>query len=164
MLPGEGRNRSCLRGAGGFPPTVVKVLDSCPTYAGCRLIEAFFERGVGLGTHGGASQTDVLVLTQLTDGFGVIAVEGKARESFDKPVSNWNTGAGNRSGSTPYVASSDSTRPKSPSSTTNSSTERCPRSSRHGGMTRAKRSCLFIPSTEMTVGSMRTRHSPLRLG
>ncbi len=81
-------------GAGGFPPTVVKVLASCPTYAGCRLIEAFFEREVDLGTKGRPSQTDLLVLAQLADGLGVIAVEGKALEPFGQLVSEWSDGAG----------------------------------------------------------------------
>jgi hypothetical protein len=81
-------------GARGFPPAVVEVLASCPTYAACRLIEAFFEREVDLGTKGRPSQTDLLVLAQLADGLGVIAVEGKAREPFGQLVSEWNDGPG----------------------------------------------------------------------
>ena len=81
-------------GAGGFPPPVVEVLASCPNYAACRFIEAFFEREVDLGTKGRPSQTDLLVLAQLADGLGVIAVEGKAREPFGQLVSEWNDGPG----------------------------------------------------------------------
>ena len=81
-------------GAGGFPPHVAEVLESSSTYAGCRLVEAFFEREVELGTKGRPSQTDLLALVELGDGYGVIAVEGKARESFGPLVSAWNDGPG----------------------------------------------------------------------
>ena len=81
-------------GAGGVPPGVARVLDSCSTYAGCRLVEGFFEREVALKTKGRPSQTDLLALVQLADGYGVIAVEGKAREPFGDLVSTWNDGPG----------------------------------------------------------------------
>jgi hypothetical protein len=80
--------------AGGFPSNVEEVLASCSIYAGCRLVEGFFEREVQLGTKGRPSQTDLLVLVQLADGYGVIAVEGKAREPFGPHVSEWNNGPG----------------------------------------------------------------------
>jgi Domain of unknown function (DUF6946)/HD domain len=81
-------------GAGGIPLRVAEVLTSCDTYAGCRLVEAFFEREVDLGTKGRPSQTDLLALVQLSDGYGVIAVEGKAREPFGPIISKWNDGPG----------------------------------------------------------------------
>ena len=81
-------------GAGGIPPSVTNVLASCSTYAGCSLVEAFFEREVDLGTKGRPSQTDLLALVQLADGYGVIAIEGKAREPFGQLVSKWNDGSG----------------------------------------------------------------------
>lgn len=81
-------------GSDGFPPSVEDVLASSSTYAGCRLIEAFFEREVNLGTRGRPSQTDLLALVELTDGYGVIAVEGKAREPFGPLVSEWNDSPG----------------------------------------------------------------------
>jgi hypothetical protein len=81
-------------GARGFPKTVASVLASCSTYAECRLIEAFFEREVELGTKGRPSQTDLLALVELADGYCVIAVEGKAREPFGQLVSEWNDGPG----------------------------------------------------------------------
>jgi HD domain len=81
-------------GARGFPPSVVDVLGSSNIFAGCTLIEGFFEREVELGTKGRPSQTDLLALVQLADGYGVIAVEGKARESFGPLVSEWNDGPG----------------------------------------------------------------------
>ena len=73
---------------------VAEVLTPCDTYANCRLVEAFFEREVDLGTKGRPSQTDLLALVQLADGYGVIAVEGKAREPFGPLVSEWNDGSG----------------------------------------------------------------------
>ena len=81
-------------GAGGIPARVAEVLASCDSYANCRLVEAFFEREVDLGTKGRPSQTDLLALVQLGDGYGVIAVEGKAREPFGPLVSEWNDGPG----------------------------------------------------------------------
>jgi hypothetical protein len=84
-------------GAGGFPPNVERVLSSCTAYAGCTLVESFFEREVELGTRGRPSQTDLLALVQLEDGYGVIAVEGKAREPFDDVVSKWNDSPGRQS-------------------------------------------------------------------
>lgn len=85
-------------GAAHFPASVEATLGTSPTYAGCRLIEGFFEREVDLGTRGRPSQTDLLVLVELLgDGLGVIAVEGKAREPFGRRVSEWNDGAGKQS-------------------------------------------------------------------
>jgi Domain of unknown function (DUF6946)/HD domain len=81
-------------GAGDIPQQVANVLASSTTYSDCRLIEAFFEREVELGTKGRPSQTDLLALVQLADGYGVIAVEGKARESFGPLVSEWNDSSG----------------------------------------------------------------------
>jgi hypothetical protein len=81
-------------GAGGIPAQVAEVLASCDSYANFRLVEAFFEREVDLGTKGRPSQTDLLALVQLADGYGVITVEGKAREPFGPLVSEWNDGPG----------------------------------------------------------------------
>lgn len=81
-------------GARGVPPRVAAVLSTCAAYAGCELVEGFFEREVDLGTKGRASQTDLLALIRLGGGYGVIAVEGKAREPFGNYVRDWNTTAG----------------------------------------------------------------------
>jgi HD domain len=81
-------------GAAGFPSTVSKVLATSSTFAQCRLVEGLFEREVALSTKGHASQTDLLALVRLAEGYGVIAVEGKARESFGEPVSKWNDSPG----------------------------------------------------------------------
>lgn len=81
-------------GSGNIPPSVAAVLASARTYEGCIFIEGFFEREVELGTKGRPSQTDLLALVQLNDGYGVIAVEGKAREPFGELVSKWNDSPG----------------------------------------------------------------------
>lgn len=81
-------------GTGDLPSSVRKVLETCDAYAACSLVEGFFEREVELGTRGRPSQTDLLALVQLPDGYGVIAVEGKAREPFGELVSAWNDSVG----------------------------------------------------------------------
>lgn len=81
-------------GTGDLPFSVRKVLETCDAYAACSLVEGFFEREVELGTRGRPSQTDLLALVQLPDGYGVIAVEGKAREPFGELVSAWNDSVG----------------------------------------------------------------------
>ncbi|HEV7567353.1 MAG TPA: HD domain-containing protein, partial [Microbacteriaceae bacterium] len=80
-------------GAAGIPTRVRDVLATTPPYAECRLIEGFFEREVELGSAGNPSQTDLLALVELPDGYGVIAVEGKARETFGDLVSKWMEGS-----------------------------------------------------------------------
>ena len=52
-------------------------------------MEAKFEHHTDLGTPGRASQTDLLVLARTSDGLGVVAVEGKADESFGEIVDRW---------------------------------------------------------------------------
>ncbi len=80
--------------AGTIPKRVGDVLATSDIYADCRLIEGFFEREVPLGTTGRPSQTDLLAFVQLRDGYGVVAVEGKAREPFGPLVGDWNDGPG----------------------------------------------------------------------
>jgi hypothetical protein len=81
-------------GAGGIPDDVRAVLETSDIYAGCEFVEGFFEREVALGTPGRASQTDLMVLVRLAEGYGVVAVEGKAREPFGPKVRTWNDGPG----------------------------------------------------------------------
>jgi hypothetical protein len=79
-------------GAGNsFPPRVRAVLDTAPEYVGADLIDGFFEREVELGTAGRNSQTDLMIIAGLREQLAVIAVEGKAEESFATRVSEWNT-------------------------------------------------------------------------
>jgi hypothetical protein len=77
-------------GAGGFPNSVEVALRGSP-FAAARLIEGFFEREVDLGSRGHRSQTDLMLLVKLEDGYGVVAVEGKVDEPFGDVVAEWNT-------------------------------------------------------------------------
>jgi hypothetical protein len=77
-----------------FPKRVRAVLDTAPEYTGAELIDGFFEREVELGTAGRNSQTDLMVVAGLGSELGIIAVEGKAEESFAELVSEWNSTPG----------------------------------------------------------------------
>ena len=80
--------------ADDIPFPVRTVLDTCPAYRDAELVEGYFERKVDLRTKGRPSQTDLMVLVKLTDGLGVIAVEGKVDEPFGQLVSEWNNTPG----------------------------------------------------------------------
>ncbi len=73
-----------------FPKRVQSVLDTAPEYVGAELIDGFFEREVELGTAGRNSQTDLMVIAGLGSELGIIAVEGKAEESFAELIADWN--------------------------------------------------------------------------
>ena len=77
-----------------FPKRVRSVLETAPEYKGVELIDGFFEREVHLGTAGRNSQTDLMVVAGLGSELGIIAVEGKAEESFAELVSEWNDSPG----------------------------------------------------------------------
>jgi hypothetical protein len=77
-----------------FPTSVRAVLGTAPEYAHAELIDGFFEREVDLGTPGRNSQTDLMVVAGLGETLGIIAVEGKAEESFAEYVQDWNTSPG----------------------------------------------------------------------
>lgn len=76
-------------GANDIPATVRVVLESCPDYAGCRLVDGFFERSVDLRTRGRPSQTDLMLVVAGSRGLSIIGVEGKVNESFGPIVSEW---------------------------------------------------------------------------
>lgn len=75
--------------AQGLPAAVREVLAGCPHYAGAELIDGFFEREVDLGTPGRNSQTDLMVVLGIGDELAIMAVEGKAEESFGELVAEW---------------------------------------------------------------------------
>lgn len=66
----------------GFPDTVQATLNTCQEFQGAKLIEAYFEKKVDLGTPGRASQNDILAFADITNGKLVLAVEGKVKEPF----------------------------------------------------------------------------------
>lgn len=75
--------------AGGFPPTVARVLDTKPALKNLHLVEGFFEKSTPLGTPGRDSQTDLLLFCRSQDGDVVIGVEGKVDEPFGPVVGDW---------------------------------------------------------------------------
>jgi hypothetical protein len=80
----------------GFPPAVDQVLKTLSVFKSAQLIDAFLERQTDLGTPGRPSQTDLLAIVGLNNGLSVIAVEGKAGESFGKHVRQWRDGSPNK--------------------------------------------------------------------
>jgi hypothetical protein len=75
--------------ANGIPARVRAVLDSEAHYRGAAVAEGLFEHEVELGSPGRPSQTDLLVVLRLRCGYSVVAVEGKAGESFGPRISEW---------------------------------------------------------------------------
>ena len=77
-----------IRDVPGVPPRVAQVLASTP-FEIRRIVHGFFEREVALGTPGRRSQTDLMLLVEGPDGYAVIAVEGKALETFGPKIDAW---------------------------------------------------------------------------
>ncbi|MGI4758796.1 MAG: DUF6946 family protein [Janthinobacterium lividum] len=77
-----------------FPERVRELLNTATEYVGAQLVDGFFEREVDLGTPGRNSQTDLMVVAGIGRELAMIAVEGKAEESFAEIVSVWNNSAG----------------------------------------------------------------------
>jgi hypothetical protein len=93
----EGRSAHALAYAWydriGFPPAIDEALRSIGIFKSARLIDAFLERQTDLGSSGRPSQTDLLAIVGLDDGLAILAVEGKAGESFGKYVHKWRDGS-----------------------------------------------------------------------
>jgi len=79
-------------GAGDIPAPVRSVLDRAPELAGARLVEAFFEMETPLRSRGRPSQTDLLALLDVADGYAVVGIEGKVEEPFGPLVADWRDG------------------------------------------------------------------------
>lgn len=73
----------------GLPLEVARVLDQVAELTGSSLVLAFPEHQVPLPGGGHASQTDLWALLQAPVGLISLAVEAKAGENFDRPVSEW---------------------------------------------------------------------------
>lgn len=80
-------------GRAGFPPKIDAALKSHTVFQSGKLIDGFFERQTDLGSPGRPSQTDLLAIISLNDGLAILAVEGKAGESFGKYVHKWRDGS-----------------------------------------------------------------------
>lgn len=62
-------------------------------FKSAELVDAFMERQVDLGSEGRHSQTDLLAIAGLAQGLAILAVEGKAGESFGDLVDRWLDGS-----------------------------------------------------------------------
>lgn len=81
-------------GARGIPANVARVLTQAPEWQGAELAAGFFEHPTALDTQIAPSQTDLMAVCGLSTGLGILAVEGKAGESFGPLVSEWKTSPG----------------------------------------------------------------------
>jgi hypothetical protein len=70
------------------------VLEQAPEWRAAELVAGFFEHPTALDTQLAPSQTDIMVICGLQTGLGVLAVEGKAAETFGEFVSQWKKSQG----------------------------------------------------------------------
>ncbi len=84
-------------GARGIPKKVIAVLNQASEWQDGELAAGFFEHPTALDTQTAPSQTDLLAVCGLKNGLGVLAVEGKAGESFGPLVGEWKTTPGRES-------------------------------------------------------------------
>ena len=73
----------------GLPGSVQEVLEGHDEFGKIEFERAFVEYPVGLDTGKSPSMNDLMVYCRLKDDLSVIAVEGKANESFDVKVEVW---------------------------------------------------------------------------
>jgi hypothetical protein len=73
----------------GFPKAIASVLEAHPAFKSAELIDAFLERQVDLGTAGRHSQTDLLAVVGVNEKLAIVAVEGKAGETFGDYDHQW---------------------------------------------------------------------------
>lgn len=82
----------------GLPPDLAGLLDTSDAFRGATLLLGLPEHQVSLDGGGHASQTDFWALLDAPIGVTSVAVEAKAGETFDKPVSQWLADASPKSG------------------------------------------------------------------
>jgi hypothetical protein len=82
----------------GLPPAIAAVLDSNEQFREASLLLAIPEHQGALEGGGHKSQTDLWALISAPIGVVSVAVEAKAKEPFDKKVSDWLASAKPRSG------------------------------------------------------------------
>ena len=76
--------------ANDVPRSVRAILDQSPEWYGAELIDAFVERCTDLADgRASPSQSDLLAVIGLSDGVGVVAIEAKVDEGFDKTINEW---------------------------------------------------------------------------
>lgn len=90
----EGRSAKCLIdswwAANDIPPSIRRMLNDTPDWRDAVLIDAFAERCTdledGRPSH---SQSDLLAIVGLPGGIGILSIEAKVDEGFDKTVDQW---------------------------------------------------------------------------
>lgn len=92
----EGRSAKCLIDqwwtANGIPPSICGLLDQAEEWRGAELIDAFAERKTSLDDgRPSHPQSDLLAIVGVRSRLGVIAIEAKVDEGFDKTVKDWLT-------------------------------------------------------------------------
>lgn len=90
----EGRSAKSLIdqwwAANDFPASIRALLDQAPEWRGAELIDSFAERCTDLGDgRASHSQSDLLAVVGLSDGLGVIGIEAKVDEGFDRTIEEW---------------------------------------------------------------------------
>lgn len=90
----EGRSAKCLIdswwAANDIPPSIRRLLKQAPEWRDAVLVDAFAERCTdledGRPSH---SQSDLLAIIGLRDKIGILSIEAKVDEGFDKTVAEW---------------------------------------------------------------------------
>lgn len=90
----EGRSAKCLIDqwwiANDIPVSIRALLNQAVEWRGAELIDAFAERKTSLNDgRPSHPQSDLLAIVGLGSGLGVIAIEAKVDEGFDKAVEEW---------------------------------------------------------------------------
>jgi hypothetical protein len=90
----EGRSAKLLVdqwwAANALPASIIGLLNQADEWRGAELVDAFVERQTdlkdGRPSH---SQSDLLAIVALADCLGIVAIEAKVDEGFDKTVGEW---------------------------------------------------------------------------
>jgi len=90
----EGRSAKSLIdqwwSANAIPPSILAILDQAPEWRGSELIDAYAERCTSLNDgRPSNSQSDLLAIVGTADSLGVLSIEAKVDEGFDKTVGDW---------------------------------------------------------------------------
>jgi hypothetical protein len=90
----EGRSAKCLIDqwwtANGLPSSIRTLLDTADEWRGAELVDAYAERQTSLDDgRPSHPQSDLLAIVGVGDRLGLIAIEAKVDEGFDKTVDQW---------------------------------------------------------------------------
>lgn len=90
----EGRSAKCLIdqwwSANDLPTRIRKILDQAPEWRDAEVLDAFIERCTNLEDgRPSHSQSDLLAVIGLGDGLGIVSIEAKVDEGFDRTVTEW---------------------------------------------------------------------------